>query len=196
VACYWCEERNDTREQVKQTLSGNPQCGANVVGVALNGGGSPHHWFITTTLRMACLVAFRGGRFPEGGFSGYSYSIEVSCGSRERRLVLQIAEAGLSIAYGLRCWRLAAPHRLFSSSLSNHSWLGVLYSYRLGCARLLPPSIFRCLLTLSGRLGTAANLPIPAFPGLRVESLPHALAGHTGLTFSVARIRQFPTFFC
>jgi len=29
-------------------------------------------------------------------------------------------------------------------------------------------------------------LPIPAFPGLRVESLRYALAGHTGYTLSVA----------
>ena len=101
--------------------------------------------------------------------------------------MLQIAEAGLSIAIWIAVLAFGgtSPPFFFVTQVIILG-LGVLFL----SARLRAP--FAAIhLPLLAPLSLVALvllqiLPIPAFPGLRVESLRSALAGHTGYTLSVA----------
>jgi O-antigen ligase len=101
--------------------------------------------------------------------------------------VLQIAEAGLSIAIWIAVLAFGgtSPPFFFVTQVIILG-LGVLFL----SARLRAPFAAIHLPWLAPlslvALVLLQILPIPAFPGLRVESLRNALAGHTGYTFSVA----------
>ena len=101
--------------------------------------------------------------------------------------MLRIAEAGLSIAIWIAVLAFGgtSPPFFFVSQVIILG-LGVL---------LLSASLRAPLAAIRFPLLTPLSLialvllqifPIPAFPGLRVESLTYALAGHTGHTLSVA----------
>ena len=101
--------------------------------------------------------------------------------------MLQIAEAGLSIAIWIAVLAFGgtSPPFFFVTQVIILG-LGVLFL----SARLRAPFAAIHLPWLAPlslvALVLLQILPIPAFPGLRVESLRNALAGHTGHTFSVA----------
>jgi len=101
--------------------------------------------------------------------------------------VLQIAEAGLSIAIWIAVLAFGgtSPPFFFVSQVIILGLGGLLLSASLRAP--LAANHFPLLAPLSLiALVLLQILPIPAFPGLRVESLRNALAGPTGYTFSVA----------